>query len=162
MTWKHSIFWTLRDAFPKFGKFEKLSSMFKIYTAWTLTSSKSLFRSLCEMCSNTEFFLVHIFPHSDWIRRDTKYPNTEWVFLVLSNCQSIPYFACKKSPFFFFLIKYTRIRVVSILVKWFAGVVVFNPYMVIVPILCPTENTRKPFGVLVFAGDIKWDWPGMG
>ena len=22
---------------------------------------------------NTEFFLVHIFSHSDWIRRDTKY-----------------------------------------------------------------------------------------
>ena len=25
------------------------------------------------MCPNTEFFLVRIFPHSDWIRRDTKY-----------------------------------------------------------------------------------------
>ena len=28
---------------------------------------------LCEKCPNTEFFLVHIFPHSDRIRRDTLY-----------------------------------------------------------------------------------------
>ena len=27
--------------------------------------------SLCEKCPNTEFFLVCIFPHLDWIRRDT-------------------------------------------------------------------------------------------
>ena len=26
-----------------------------------------------EMCPNTEFFLVRIFSHSDWIRRDTPY-----------------------------------------------------------------------------------------
>ena len=37
--------------------------------------------SLREKCPNTEFFLVRIFPHSDWIRRDTSYlsvfsPNT--------------------------------------------------------------------------------------
>ena len=36
---------------------------------------------LCENCPNTEFFLVRISPHWDWIRRDTKYlsifsPNT--------------------------------------------------------------------------------------
>ena len=29
--------------------------------------------SLCEMCPSTEFFLVCIFPHSDCIRKDTKY-----------------------------------------------------------------------------------------
>ena len=28
---------------------------------------------LHEKCPNTEFFLVRIFPHSDWIRRDTEY-----------------------------------------------------------------------------------------
>ena len=28
---------------------------------------------LCEMCPNTEFFLVRVFPHSDWILRDAKY-----------------------------------------------------------------------------------------
>ena len=28
---------------------------------------------LREKCPNTEFFLVRIFPHSDWIRRDTPY-----------------------------------------------------------------------------------------
>ena len=36
---------------------------------------------LFEKCPNTEFFLVRIFPHSDWIRKDTPYifvfsPNT--------------------------------------------------------------------------------------
>ena len=29
--------------------------------------------SLREKCPNTELLLVRIFPHSDWIRRDTKY-----------------------------------------------------------------------------------------
>ena len=29
--------------------------------------------TLCEKCPNMEFFLVRIFPHSDWIRRDTSY-----------------------------------------------------------------------------------------
>ena len=29
--------------------------------------------SLREMCPNKEFFLVRVFPHSDWIRRDTSY-----------------------------------------------------------------------------------------
>ena len=29
--------------------------------------------SLPENCPNTEFFLVRIFPHSDWIRRDTEW-----------------------------------------------------------------------------------------
>ena len=36
---------------------------------------------LCEKCPNTEYLLVRIFPHSDWMRRDTSYlsvfsPNT--------------------------------------------------------------------------------------
>ena len=31
------------------------------------------YHPLCEKYPNTEFFLVRIFPHSDWIRRDTKY-----------------------------------------------------------------------------------------
>ena len=30
-------------------------------------------RTLREKCPNTEFFLVRIFRHSDWIRRDTSY-----------------------------------------------------------------------------------------
>ena len=28
---------------------------------------------LCEICQNTEFLLVRIFPHLGWIRRDTKH-----------------------------------------------------------------------------------------
>ena len=34
---------------------------------------KPLVFSLREMCPNTEFFLVRVFSHSDWIRKDTKY-----------------------------------------------------------------------------------------
>ena len=30
-------------------------------------------KTLCENCPNTEYFLVRILPHSDWIRRDTSY-----------------------------------------------------------------------------------------
>ena len=33
----------------------------------------SLYYSLCEKCPNVEFFLVRIFPYSDWIRRNTEY-----------------------------------------------------------------------------------------
>ena len=33
------------------------------------------FISLREKCPNTEFFVVRIFPHSDWVRRDTEYPS---------------------------------------------------------------------------------------
>ena len=29
--------------------------------------------TLCEECPNTEFVLIRIFPHSDWMRRDTPY-----------------------------------------------------------------------------------------
>ena len=38
-------------------------------------SIKELFLAwvTCGKCSNTKFFLVRIFQHSDWIRRDTKY-----------------------------------------------------------------------------------------
>ena len=39
-----------------------------------LASSSSLrLISLCEMCSNTEYFLVRIFSHSDWIRSISPY-----------------------------------------------------------------------------------------
>ena len=37
------------------------------------TAVKQEQSSLCENCPNTEFFLVRIYPHSDWIRRDTSY-----------------------------------------------------------------------------------------
>ena len=33
----------------------------------------SLWSALSEKCPNMELFLVRIFPHSDWIWRDTKY-----------------------------------------------------------------------------------------
>ena len=33
-------------------------------------------QTMREKCPNTEFFLVHIFSHSDWTRRDTPYLDT--------------------------------------------------------------------------------------
>ena len=47
-----------------------------------LTVNKYIIRITVWKCPNTEFFLVCIFPHSDWIRRDTSYlsvfsPNAE-------------------------------------------------------------------------------------
>ena len=39
----------------------------------SMTSVVKLIRSLREMCPNTEFFLVRIFPYSNWILRDTSY-----------------------------------------------------------------------------------------
>ena len=36
------------------------------------TQSNDMTHPLCEKCSKTEFFLVRIFPYSDWIRRDTE------------------------------------------------------------------------------------------
>ena len=38
-----------------------------------VSAAKVVEYSLREKCPNTEFFLVRIFPHSDWIRRDTSY-----------------------------------------------------------------------------------------
>ena len=38
-----------------------------------LISPKIATITLCEKCSSTEFFLVRMFPLSDWIRRDTSY-----------------------------------------------------------------------------------------
>ena len=36
-----------------------------------MTYQNVLITSLCKKCPNTEYFLVRIFPHSDWIQRDT-------------------------------------------------------------------------------------------
>ena len=36
------------------------------------TQSNDMTHPLCEKYSNTEFFLVRIFPYSDWIRGDTE------------------------------------------------------------------------------------------
>ena len=40
--------------------------------SWRKTAS-TLRTLVREKCPNTEFFLVRIFPHLDWIRRDTSY-----------------------------------------------------------------------------------------
>ena len=43
----------------------------QIVTMLSMKCSYSELVALCEKCPNTEAFLVRIFPHSDWIRRDT-------------------------------------------------------------------------------------------
>ena len=48
--------------------------VFELCTVWKYTEKKKQFEvSLCEKRSNAEFFLVNIFLHSDWIRKDTKH-----------------------------------------------------------------------------------------
>ena len=54
--------------------------------------SKNGSSALREMCPHTEFFLVRIFPHSDWIRRYTKY------FSVFSP--NAGKYGPEKTPFF--------------------------------------------------------------
>ena len=44
-----------------------------IYISTRILGIRSLTLTLREKYPNTEFFLVRIFPHSDWIRRDTPY-----------------------------------------------------------------------------------------
>ena len=48
-----------RSPSMKYGINAKINSWGKVISS-----------SLCEMCPNTELFLVRIFPHSDWIWRD--------------------------------------------------------------------------------------------
>ena len=43
------------------------------------------------MCQNTEFFLVRIFPHSDWIRRDTSYLSAFSPNAVKYGAEKTPY-----------------------------------------------------------------------
>ena len=53
--------------------------------------------SLCEKCPNTKFFLVRIFPHSDWIRRDTTSQKMKFSIKdFFSKCDQI----CRKLYFF--------------------------------------------------------------
>ena len=48
--------------------------------------------TLREKCPNTEFFLVLIFPHLDWIRRDTEYTVkfSGWWVPIYRKCFHIP------------------------------------------------------------------------
>ena len=55
-------------------------------------------KDLCEMYPNTEFFLVRIFLHSDWIRRDTSYLSVS--LHIQSKCGKVR--TRKKSVFGYF------------------------------------------------------------
>ena len=50
----------------------------KIKQKFLQDSEYSFDPTLCENCPNMEFFLVRIFPHSDWIRRDTLLIKAYW------------------------------------------------------------------------------------
>ena len=58
------------------------SSTFELNRFCYFFLKKFFWNALHEKCPNTKFFLVRIFPHSDWIRKDTSYlsvfsPNAE-------------------------------------------------------------------------------------
>ena len=56
----------------------------------SISTTWNRYPTLREKCPNTEFFLVRIFPYSDWIRRDTEYlsvfslsPYSVWIREIL-------------------------------------------------------------------------------
>ena len=67
--WSLNVSWSYNDGFTIASQASiKCDSSSRAHMA----ISKSGDFILREMCPNTEFFLVRMFPHSDWIRRDTR------------------------------------------------------------------------------------------
>ena len=56
------------SVFPELKRLKRLTSLEN-----RILVKKGLKAALREKCPDTEFFLVCVFPHSDWIRRDTSY-----------------------------------------------------------------------------------------
>ena len=70
----------------------------------------SRYLALREKCPDTEFFLVRIFPHSDWIRiRKTPYLDTFHAVLFVSRVASVSWRTrlCFKSKLPLVIFKYT-------------------------------------------------------
>ena len=69
-SWNHQ-----KKIFAKFrgnrSYLRRLNSLDFIHKIWLRSLNFS--QKLREKCPNTEFFLIRIFPHSDWIRRDNPY-----------------------------------------------------------------------------------------
>ena len=71
----------LRQVFILNPRCPRLCLWLTKYSYFTsLSISDNILHTLCscnlalsEMCPNRKFFLVRIFPHSEWIRRDTSY-----------------------------------------------------------------------------------------
>ena len=65
-------------------KMHFLMLAYSIFVRWTTIHSMwhTIWHPLREKCPNTEFFLDRIFPHLDWIRRDTKSVQIRSFFLV--------------------------------------------------------------------------------
>ena len=76
---KSNLIWVkLSDEHRRFWLFPKLNHAVtnggfrhSFYSARCFKSDYTNTMTGCEKSSNPEFFLVRIFPHSDWIRRDT-------------------------------------------------------------------------------------------
>ena len=67
LLWKGPTYRYFTRSFTKFQ-----GATFLQNTSWSLLLS-AWYLTLREKCPNTKFFLVRIFPHSDWIRRDTSH-----------------------------------------------------------------------------------------
>ena len=69
-SWNHQ-----KKIFAKFrgnrSYLRRLNSLDFIHKIWLRSLNFS--QKLREKCPNTEFFLIRIFPHLDWIRRDNPY-----------------------------------------------------------------------------------------
>ena len=61
LLWKNRIFISIR----------KSQTLTFLYIKDDYLIINSAQGTLCDMCPNTEYFLVGIFPHSDWIRRES-------------------------------------------------------------------------------------------
>ena len=73
------ILWdiTLKHIFSIWSCWKQNINHVKYYKQENLFWNNQVY-TLAEKCSNTELILVRIFPHSDWIRRDTKYSVRMW------------------------------------------------------------------------------------
>ena len=76
--------------------------------------------TLREKCPNTEFFLVRIFVHSDWIRRDTESEcgkiRTRKISLFRQFSRSVSYFT--DDWFFLFVHAFTIFNIIYRLFMW--------------------------------------------
>ena len=77
---------------------------------------------LCEKCPNKDFFLVRIFPHSDWVRRDTEY-----LSVFSRNTEK---YGPEKSPYLdtFHVVSAMRLRIVRSQKVSFRHIVLIHSY----------------------------------
>ena len=120
-----SHFWSLYYCVQilAWWKYNNCDSSFPIYHYlyffWLIHQSTIIIHhSMCEKCP--EFFLVSIFPHSDWIRRDTSYlsvfsPNARKYRLEKTPCletfRTATLFVTIKNMIYFRVNKQTQLAI---------------------------------------------------